>query len=78
MGSQFSMGRLPDEMRAYAEMSLSGVMGKHGKFMRYCREVAFDNNGLFLTRVEFMETFSLDVAASHKQFGFFDLRHKGQ
>ena len=77
MGSQFSMGRLVDDMRVFQDMSLSGVIGKHGRWMKYCRE-AFDKNGLFMNRAEYAEVFELDSAAAHKQFSNFDTRNKNR
>ena len=71
------MGRLVDDMRVFQDMSLSGVIGKHGRWMKYCRE-AFDKNGLFMNRAEYAEVFELDSAAAHKQFSNFDTRNKNR
>ena len=73
MGSQFSSGFVPSELRQHVERPLARVKVLFDAFKRLCRD-EFQNNGMFITRDQFQRVFDMDVDEAHRHFsGLFAL-----
>ena len=60
MGSQFSSGFVPSELRQHVERPLARVKVLFDAFKRLCRD-EFQNNAMFITRDQFQRVFDMDV-----------------
>ncbi len=77
MGSQFSSGFVPSELRQHVERPLARVKVLFDAFKRLCRD-EFQNNGMFITRDQFQRVFDMDVDEAHRHFGYWDRARRGR
>ena len=77
MGSQFSSGFVPSELRQHVERPLARVKVLFDAFKRLCRD-DFQNNGMFITRDQFQRVFDMDVDEAHRHFGYWDRARRGR
>ena len=77
MGSQFSSGFVPSELRQHVERPLARVKVLFDAFKRLCRD-DFQNNAMFITRDQFQRVFDMDVEEAHRHFGYWDRARRGR
>jgi Ca2+-binding EF-hand superfamily protein len=77
MGSQFSSGFVPSELRQHVERPLARVKVLFDAFKRLCRD-EFQNNAMFITRDQFQRVFDMDVEEAHRHFGYWDRARRGR